>query len=58
MTITINSHSEFDPLRSIMFGNIENSYNIPKEFPCQTLDLECDGYLKSYFPYIDRLNEK
>ena len=33
--IKINSWNETDPLRCIMFGNINNSYNLPVEFPCQ-----------------------
>ena len=27
-------------------------------FHCVTLDLHRDGYLKSYFPYLDRKNQK
>ena len=33
--IRINSWNETDPLRSLLVGNINNSYNIPDEFPCK-----------------------
>ena len=33
--VKINSWNETDPLRTILFGNIDNSYNLPEEFPCQ-----------------------
>ncbi len=35
-----------------------DAYMFGGRFHCQTLDLERDGHLKSYFPYLDRLDEK
>ena len=35
-----------------------DAYMFGGGFHCQTLDLHRDGYLKSYFPYLDRKNQK
>jgi len=57
MTIKINSHNEFDPLRTIMFGNIENSCNIPNEFPCKIRSFNnCNNNIKMSDDKINKAN--
>lgn len=54
----INSFNETDPLRTIMFGNIENSYNIPKEFPCEIRSFNtCKNNVKMDESKINKANK-
>ena len=47
MDIKINSWNETDPLRTILFGNIDETYNIPCEFPCKVRSFDtCKNNLK------------
>ena len=55
--IKINSWNETDPLRTILFGNIDNSYNIPVEFPCKVRSFDtCKNNNKMNQKQIDHAN--